>query len=200
MGVNSKEVKLIRQAWGKKNRTARPAVFLDRDGVLIRLRDVASEEKHMRPLAGAARGLERMQEAGFLLILVTNQPIIEKGIISIARAKKLNEYLRKELKKGGVTLDAAYTCPHRFGAKCPCRKPCLGLIEAAQEDFKIDMTRSWLIGDTTRDMETGKRAKLKTVLVKTGDRGKDRRFFKTEGNFKAQDLVGVAQVIIEQKD
>lgn len=195
MGVNSKEVKLIRQVWGKKNRTARPAVFLDRDGVLIRLRDVASEEKHMRPFAGAVRGLERMQEAGFLLILVTNQPVIEKGIISSVRAKELNEYLRKELKKGGVTLDAAYTCPHRFGADCSCRKPGLGLIRAAQKDFKIDMKHSWLIGDTTRDMETGKRAKLRSILVQTGDAGKDKRFFATKGDFTAMNMAGAVRTI-----
>ncbi|MEK7509202.1 MAG: HAD-IIIA family hydrolase [Patescibacteria group bacterium] len=199
MGVNPKKIELIRQVWAKGNRVARPAVFFDRDGVVIRQRNVVSEEKHMRPLAGAAAGLRSLQECGFLLIIITNQPSIEKGMVTEARARRLNEYLYQELKKKRVTFDASYTCPHRFGTECTCRKPGLELIRAAQKDFKIDMKQSWLIGDTTRDMETGRRAKLKTILVKTGDGGKDKRFFKTRGDIETRNLRLAAQAIAKKK-
>ncbi|OGG72649.1 hypothetical protein A3A38_00210 [Candidatus Kaiserbacteria bacterium RIFCSPLOWO2_01_FULL_53_17] len=199
MGINSKKLKLIRQVWAKKNRVARPAVFFDRDGVLIRLRNVVSEKKHLRLLIGTGGALKALQDAGYLLIIATNQPNIEKGIINSATVKELNNHLQRELRKHRTALHAAYTCPHRFGSNCACRKPGLGLIKAARKDFKIDMKHSWLIGDTTRDMETGKRTKLKTILVKTGNGGKDRRFFKTKRDFIARNLHVAANIVAKKR-
>lgn len=176
-----------------------PAVFFDRDGTLIRFRSVVSELQHMQPLA-TARSLRSLKAAGFLLIGITNQPAIEKGEVSLAIAKKLNEQLHKRLQKYGVEFDAIYTCPHRHATGCGCKKPQQGMIRAAQEDFTIDMKKSWLVGDTHTDMETGKRAKLKTILLDTGSRTKDRQYFQTEGTVRKNNLRGVVRHILKSKD
>ena len=190
-------MRLIRQIWGKKNRTKRPAIFLDRDGTLIRHRDVVSKKSQMRPLPGVVKGLQKFQKRGYLLIVVSNQPNIEWGAVGLAATKELHKELRMLLRAKGVSLNAIYFCPHRFKTKCSCRKPAQGLIRAACKDFNIDMKKSWLIGDTTRDMETGRRAKLKTIRVATGDHGSDNKFFKTKGDFSVREVTAAAEIIVK---
>lgn len=187
MGKNWKKIGPIGQKWSKKNTTLRPAIFLDRDGTLIRHRSLVLKKEHMRPFVTVAP-LAQLKKAGFLLIGITNQPPIEKGEIPVAIAEMLNETLQKNLKKYGVALDAIYTCPHRHATGCACKKPQLGMLKAAQKDFRIDMSHSWLLGDTHTDMETGKRAKLKTILLATGSTTKDKQYFSTQGTYTVRNL------------
>ena len=186
---------MVEKVWSKKNRITRPAIFLDRDGTLIRHRLVASKKEHMRPFGSVAKGLQLLQAAGHLLIVITNQPNIEKGLSTIAETKKRNEEMAEFLQKKKVTLDAVYFCPQTYTTGCDCRKPELGLLKAAQKDFSIDMKKSWMIGDTTTDMELGSRARIKTILVKTGNGGKDKRFYKTKGTYVAKDVQAAAKII-----
>jgi histidinol-phosphate phosphatase family protein len=195
MGIHRKKIGPLRQVWSKKNTTLRPAIFLDRDGTLIRYRNVITKKEHVRPLASVS-SLKRLADAGFLLIVITNQPPIEKGDISVGKAKELNETLRSNLKKLGVLIDAIYTCPHRHITGCDCKKPRLGMIESARKDFNIDIKKSWLVGDTHTDIETGKRARLKTILLATGSRTKDRHYFEITGDFRVQNLnKAVAKIV-----
>lgn len=191
----NKKLGILRQVFTKKSGKL-PAVFLDRDGTIIRYYGVPKELQHVRPLVDAFSAVRILNDLGYLCIVVTNQPIIEKCVISPGDSDRLNEEMRKIFLSKGAVIDAVYTCPHRYGTVCVCRKPDLGLIRAAQKDFNIDMKRSWLVGDTTRDMETGSRAKLKTVLVKTGDGGKDIQFFKTKGNYEAKNVLSAVKIII----
>jgi histidinol-phosphate phosphatase family protein len=197
--LNGRQITPLRQVWARKNRAVQPAVFLDRDGTLIRSRLRVSQLEHVRPFVNADRALARLRELGYLLIVVTNQPMIETGEITIEQVKELNAYLRRLLIKEGVSLDAIYTCPHRRAAGCSCKKPELGLIRAAQKDFQIDMTQSWLIGDTRTDMETGKRAQLATILVQTGVRGKDKWYVETPAKYEAKNLLHAVRIIYGKK-
>lgn len=148
----------------------------------------------MHPL-GTVHSIESLRKAGYLLIGITNQPSIEKGVISGANARELNELLRKNLQTMGVHFDAIYTCPHRHATGCRCKKPQQGMILAAQEDFSIDMKNSWLVGDTHTDMETGKRARLKTILLSGGSRTKDRRYFQTKSTAEMPHLINAVRYI-----
>jgi histidinol-phosphate phosphatase family protein len=181
----------------------RKAAFLDRDGTLIEYEKEPVTEAHIRPYPFAAAAVRRLNDLGYLVIVHTNQPVIEKGVITQAQADALNEYLRREFEKSGARIDGFYTCPHRYveGREDRCRKPEIGLIEAAERDFPVDRAASWLVGDTTRDMETGKRAGMRSILVMTGKAGggEDAKFFPARGDFEATDL-GAAVRIIERED
>ena len=195
MGITL-EMMMLAKVWSKKNRTKRPAVFLDRDGTLIKHREVSSKMSHMQPLPGVPAALAKLQKFGYLLIIVTNQPNIEKGVVSALQTIRLHRHLYQLLRAKGVRLDAVYVCPHRYPSTCTCRKPGQAMIKRARKDFNIDMKKSWFIGDTGRDMETGKRAGLRTIFVKTGEGSKDPHF-KTKGQYNAEDFSDAAAYVLK---
>lgn len=176
-----------------------PAVFIDRDGTLIEMADVLTEPSQVNLLPNAGRAIAELNRRGFLVIVLTNQPIIEKGLLAMDGLEKIHEKLRVDLAAAGAYFDGIYTCPHRYRAEgqCDCRKPGLGLIKEAQADFPIDMPNSWLVGDRLRDIETGKRARLRTILVATGGESKDDEFFpNTKPNYSVPDLQAAVDVIV----
>jgi histidinol-phosphate phosphatase family protein len=174
-----------------------PAVFLDRDGTIIEYEEVPDTAEKIRSFPFSGPAIKKLNDLGYLVIVHTNQPIIEKGVVTQAESDELDEVMKCELAKSGARIDAVYTCPHRYveGREDRCRKPEPGLIEQAQADFSIDMSGSWLVGDTTRDMETGKRLGLKTILVATGDGGRDTQFFQTKGDYEAEDLLEAVKIV-----
>ena len=185
MGVNT-----------KNGLNSKKTAFLDRDGTLIEYKREVTKHPHIKLFPFSAEAVRRLNGLGYLVIMHTNQPIIEKGIVTREEVDALNDYIKKELARDGAHIDGMYVCPHRYGGTdCICRKPNIGLIEDAQRDFSIDMTRSWLVGDTARDMETGKRAGLRTILVMTGDGDGDERFFETKGEFEADNILEAVEVI-----
>jgi D-glycero-D-manno-heptose 1,7-bisphosphate phosphatase len=155
------------------------AFFIDRDGTLIEQVEVLNTPSQLTLLPGVGEALANLRERGFLLIGITNQPSVEKGLITEEQLVAVHEALQEKLAESGARLDAIYTCPHQYRAEgqCACRKPGIGLIEQAQAAFPIDMEKSWLVGDRLRDVETGRRAGLKTILVSTGGVSKDDTFF-----------------------
>ena len=183
----------------------RAAVFLDRDGTLNVERGYLSRPEQLELLPGVPRALLRLREAGFLLIVVTNQSIIARGLASEAQIDKVNRRLEDELEKSGASLDAIYVCPHHpspgsqrpradLTIVCDCRKPEPGLLTRACKDFDIDLSRSWMIGDHTRDIETARRAGLRSVLVKTGHGGLDGEWT-TKPDHHVDDLAAAALLI-----
>jgi len=179
-----------------------PAVFIDRDGTIIEFVDVLSEASQVKLLPGAAEAIADLNRRGFLVIALTNQPNIEKGLLTQEGLKAIHDLLGKMLAESGAHLDAIYTCPHKYRpptdpvSQCECRKPGQKLIKDAQADFAIDMERSWFVGDRLRDVETGRRAHLKTILVATGGPSKDDEFFsEAQPDYAVDDLLAAVRLI-----
>lgn len=181
---------------------ARPAVFLDRDGLLIEHHDVLKDSNEVKLLPGVGEGLKALKDHNYLLIVVTNQPAMEEGIISKADLEVVHARLQELLIPYSVQINAFYTCPHRYQVEgqCACRKPGTALIEQAARDFPIDMTKSWMIGDRLRDIETGHRANLSTILVRTGTQtnGDDAFFPLTKPRYSAKDLRTAARKVSQE--
>jgi len=144
----------------------RPAVFLDRDGVLNRLvmRDGRGASPRrladFRLLPGAGTAVRALRGAGFLVIVVTNQPDVARGVLDAAELGRMHEILAAKL---GV--DAIYACTHDDENGCCCRKPRPGLLLRAGEELNVDLPASYMIGDSWRDVGAGRAARCRTVLV-----------------------------------
>ena len=174
----------------------RKAVFLDRDGTLIHYRKAVKDPLHIILYRDTAHAIKLLNQKGYFCVVITNQPSVEKGLITRKEADALNQFMVKRLKTQGAQLDAAYLCPHCHPSTCECRKPNIGMIKKAVKDLKIDLKGSWLIGDGLRDIETGKRAKLNTILVKTRKVNPDDIFFKAIPDFIVSDLMSAARLIV----
>ena len=189
-------------------RQSDPAIFLDRDGTLIvehgRLRD----PRDLQLIPGVATALKSLRDAGFRLVVLTNQPIIARGEATEDDVAAVHRRLEWELGKQGVFLDRIYVCPHHPDAgfpgeraelkiHCECRKPGTAMFERASRELRLDPTRSWMIGDQTRDIEMARRAGLQSILVQTGHAGGDRRFA-VEPSLIAADISAAAALILER--
>lgn len=159
---------------GVTGRTNR-AVFLDRDGTIIEDVDSLTRIEEMRILPGVPEALRRLREAGFLLIIVTNQSAIARGRLTESGLAVLHEELNRRLAAEGAALDAFYYCPHLPGAveaaydcACRCRKPAPGLLWQAAREWRVKLRRSYMVGDSDRDVEAGRRAACTTILIGSG--------------------------------
>ena len=147
------------------NVQTKPAAFIDRDGTLIEEVNFLSRVEDLRIFDYTAEAIALLKNLGFLVIVVTNQSGIGRNIYSEADMHAIHENLQARL---NGSIDAFYFCPHLPCDGCKCRKPGLGMIEAACADFAINMRDSWIIGDKKIDVETGFNAAIKTAMVKTG--------------------------------
>ena len=151
----------------------RRAVFLDRDGVLNRA--VVREGRPYPPAAvaeveilpGVVEALEELHQAGFLLLVVTNQPDVARGTLSAGTVEAIHKHLASKLR-----IDGIYVCPHDDADHCACRKPLPGLLLAAAREMSADLPASFMVGDRWRDVEAGRQAGCTTVLVDYGYREK----------------------------
>jgi histidinol-phosphate phosphatase family protein len=187
-----------------------PAVFLDRDGTLNREVNWLSDPGQIALLPGAAQAIRSLNSSGLLAVLVTNQPVIARGECSEEDLEKIHARLEFLLGLEGAYLDAIYYCPHHpdkgfpnertdLKIACTCRKPATGMIDLAARELNIDLSKSWFIGDTTTDMETARRAGLRSVLVETGYAGKDKKFDAPPAHV-APDLHEAVRLIQEKVD
>jgi histidinol-phosphate phosphatase family protein len=184
----------------------RSAIFLDRDGTLNVEKGHIADPQQLQLFPGVGAALGALREAGFLLILVTNQSVIARGRATEAEVAAIHRRLELELEKAGAFLDAIYICPHHpnrgfpgerpeLKIVCECRKPEIGLIKQACHDFPIDLASSWVIGDQTRDIEMARRAGLRSILVQTGITGSDGAFDAKPDHIVA-DLAQAAKLIV----
>lgn len=164
------------------------AVFLDRDGVLNLHRGFLRNPEDLVLLDGVPEAVRRINRSGYLAILATNQPVVARGEVTLEGLRKIHDRLETLLGQGGAYLDAIYVCPHHpdrgfpgeaaeLKIDCACRKPKPGMLLKAAEDYSIDLARSWMVGDSWRDIQAGIRAGCKTALVGggAGDFGQDDR-------------------------
>jgi D-glycero-D-manno-heptose 1,7-bisphosphate phosphatase len=170
----------------------RPAVFVDRDGVINRRLPGAYVRSwnEFRFLPGARAGLRLLREAGYLLIVITNQRGIGRGLMSEADLAALHARMQAELVSAGAGVDAIFHCPHDLAENCGCRKPRPGLLEQARERFAIAPGRSWVVGDSLSDLEAGRAAGIPGILVVP--RGAER----PSGGKSAGSLLSAARAIV----
>ncbi|HOX22837.1 MAG TPA: HAD-IIIA family hydrolase [Elusimicrobiales bacterium] len=159
-------------------RFPRKAVFLDRDGVINPESGLLTTCEQFSLLPGAARGIKKLNDAGFLVIVVTNQPSVAKNFCSIDEVERTHMKMETLLGRHGARLDAVYFCPHHpeaghpgenaeYKIPCACRKPGTGMIEQACREFNIDMSSSYMVGDSDSDLLCGKKSGLRTFLVRS---------------------------------
>ena len=148
----------------------RAAVFLDRDDTLMADVPYARRPEDVRLLPGAAEAVRALNEAGWLVVVVTNQSGVARGYFTEADLGRVNAELERQLAAGGAHLDAIYACPHLPTAGCTCRKPGTALFEQAGREHGIDPAASVVVGDRGHDIEAGRRIGAATVLLRN-DRG-----------------------------
>jgi len=151
--------------------TLNKAIFLDRDGTINVEKDYLIDPAEFVLLPGVGEALRRGQEAGFFLIVVTNQSGVARGYFTASAVEELHDHLQKELLSFGVRIDAFYLCPHHpeHGAgPCHCRKGEPGMLLQAAREHHINLAASWMIGDKRSDVEAGIHAGCRSILVRTG--------------------------------
>ncbi len=188
---------------------ARPAVFLDRDGVLNQERSPLVRFQDFQLIPGAAEAVQMLNQAGFLVIVITNQGAIAKGFLNETELKAIHNLLETELGRAGAYLDAIYYCPHypesgfpgevkELKIDCDCRKPATGLIERASQDLQVDLQQSFFIGDSSTDALAARRAGLRFIGVKTGNALNDQRCDLPADIIITEHLLEASQMIVSK--
>lgn len=148
------------------------AIFLDRDGTINKMVGFVTKPELFELIEGAAEAVKAINKSGYLAIVVTNQPVIARGDCTFEELQTIHDKMETELGKAGAFVDAIYVCPHHtdkgfegerpeYKCNCDCRKPKPGLLQQAAKDFNIDLSESYMIGDSHRDVEAGENAGVK---------------------------------------
>ncbi len=160
------------------------AIFLDRDGTINKFVPFLKNIEKFQLLPGVIEAIKRINESGYLAIVVSNQPVIARGEVSFKQLQEIHNKMETLLGVGGAFVDAIYFCPHHphkgyvgeiseLKIDCECRKPKPGMLMQAAIDFNIDLSQSWLIGDSEIDIKAGKAASCKTGLIGYENFGQD---------------------------
>lgn len=198
------------------SKTKRAAVFVDRDGTLNEmvydethgLLDSPRRSNQVRMIRNAGSFLADAKRLGYLAVVVTNQPGIAKGTLSFEDLEAVNRTLSQLLEAEGASWDGFFFCPHHpkgsedgrpeYITECACRKPAPGLLLDAAKELGIDLASSWMVGDGLNDIEAGKAAGCRTILVSKLKMDQVERFFGTaniEPDFIAKDLAKALDII-----
>lgn len=177
------------------------AAFIDRDGVINEERNYVHRIEDFVLLPGVAQGLALLRDAGFWLIVVTNQAGIARGYYDQSAMDRLHDHLREQLALQGVALNAIYFCPHHphgsvkeLAFECDCRKPSPGMLLQAAKDFDLDLSSSVLIGDKLSDVQAGKKAGVgRVVMVESGH--KVDASARLQADSVAEDLLAAAHLL-----
>jgi mannose-1-phosphate guanylyltransferase / phosphomannomutase len=185
------------------------AIFLDRDGVINRHIDQVHRAEDIELLPHVAEAIRMINDSSFISIVITNQPAVARGLCDMAEIKRMHNRIDTLLGADRAFIDCYYFCPHHpdsgypgenraLKIACTCRKPKTGMIDEACRKFNIDLTRSYFIGDTWRDIQTGKNAGTKTILLGTGCVESDAKH-RVEPDFYATDLLSAVKNIFSQE-
>ncbi len=187
---------------------ARPAVFLDRDGTIVREVDYLRDPDRLELLPGAAGAMRTLAQSGYALVVLTNQSGIARGLLDEAILGTIHERLSALLAAEGVRLDRIDSCPHHPSAgeppwrtECDCRKPRPGMFQRAIAALSLDPFASWSVGDGARDLEAGRRAGARGILVATGKGQAEHARLEREGRPPPRyvpDLVHAARLILTE--
>lgn len=200
----------------KRRESKHRAVFLDRDGVINALvfhedagvTDSPMNERQFKLLPRVPQAIRLLNEAGFLVIVVSNQPAVARGRLSMETLNRVEHQLEVELARAGARIDAAYYCVHHPAApilkwrkNCACRKPGIGMLKKASRRFSLSLQDCYMVGDNSSDIIAGQRAGCKTIFVgrRMCDRCPLEKGESTRPDFAARDLWNAARIIREQE-
>jgi D-glycero-D-manno-heptose 1,7-bisphosphate phosphatase len=198
---------IIQERWIEKEKTVHlnrkplkktQAVFLDRDGTICEEVGYLHDGGKFTFLPEALAGIKKFYTMGYRIIIITNQPGIGIGYFSEEDFYRVNRIMLSGFSREGILIDKIYYCPHSKSEGCSCRKPNQALVQRAKEELNLDLKRCYFIGDKTSDMETGKRAGIKTILVNTGFGGKDGEF-QGKPDFLAGTLLDAAEWVLNSE-
>ena len=169
---------------GKNLKKKQKAIFLDRDGTINKYVGFLREVEQFELLDGVSEAIKKINQSGYLAVVVTNQPVIARGEVTYDKLQEIHNKMETLLGKDGAYLDGIYFCPHHpdsgfegeikeLKIDCNCRKPKPGMLIKAAEDLNIDLSMSWMIGDGKSDILAGKNAGCKTALIGEDDYGQD---------------------------
>ena len=181
-------------------------VFLDRDGTVNQYRGLISTPEQLELEPCAAEAIRLLNRSGYLAVVVTNQPVVARGMCSVEDVENIHRKLSTLLGQEGAYLDGIVFCPHHpdkgypeenpaYKIPCRCRKPDIGMLTACAERFNIDLAQSWMVGDTTVDLQTGLNAGTHTALVLTGEAVRDGKY-DVQPQRTGADLLDVVKQII----
>ncbi|HWP98650.1 MAG TPA: HAD-IIIA family hydrolase [Syntrophomonadaceae bacterium] len=181
-------------------------VFIDRDGTINVYHGLIVTPEEIELLPGVAQAIRKLNQSGYLTIIATNQPVIARGICTIEELKGINKRIKTLLGKEGAYIDDLVFCPHHpdrgypeeveeYKIDCDCRKPKIGMLTRCAECYNIDLSSSWYIGDTYRDVMTGKNAGTGTILVCTGEKDGGKKFDVVPDYFK-DSLLDAVELIL----
>ncbi|HEY6270053.1 MAG TPA: HAD family hydrolase [Candidatus Acidoferrum sp.] len=145
-----------------------PAVFLDRDGTIAEEVGYLNHASRFRMFPFVAAAIQRLNEAGLPVIVVTNQSGVGRGYFPESLVLTVNELMTRQLAEVGARIDAIYYCPHVSAGNCSCRKPKTGMLDRAAQELDLDLQRSFVVGDRYGDMELARNARARSILVRTG--------------------------------
>jgi len=200
--IDSGKVKLL------KKQTPKMAIFIDRDGTINQEVNHLSSQDQFELLDGVGEAICQINAAGILAVIVTNQPVIARGELEESELKVIHNKMDTLLGSQGAYIDRLYYCPHHADSgfegevealkfDCDCRKPKIGLFTQAKKDLNIVLEKSWVVGDSTRDILAAQNAGMKSILVETGHAGKDCSF-EVNPDFIAKDLNEAVKLILKE--
>ena len=183
-------------------------IFIDRDGTINKYKGFIRKIDDIELEQSAAEGIKKINKSNFLTIVITNQPVIARGEVTIEQLNLFHSKIETLLGKEGAYYDDLFYCPHHpdkgfkgeiseLKYNCGCRKPNIGLLLAAKDKYNIDLTECFFVGDTTTDIQTGINAGMKTILVNTGLKGTDGKF-KNKPNYYIDNLNEIDRIIEDE--
>lgn len=175
------------------------AVFLDRDGTLIAEREHLADPNEVQFIEGAFEALRALHDAGYRIVVVTNQSGIARGLFTVADYEAVAARVEETLAREGIQLDGVYYCPHHpdFGGPCECRKPGLGMYREAARNLGLDLANSVYVGDRLSDVQAGLEMGGRAIMVRTGY-GAEASRNAPAGVEVADDLPAAGRLILEK--
>lgn len=185
------------------------AIFLDRDGTINEYVSFLRKEEDFRLIPGVSEAIKKINNSGYLAIVVTNQPVIARGEVTEEGLEEIHKKMETLLGLDGAYIDDIYYCPHHpdkgfegeipeLKIECDCRKPKTGMLEKAAREHNIDISSSIMIGDSTLDIKMAENAGMQSVLLKTGQKGEDGKY-EVSPTLIAEDLNDAINKIICKK-
>lgn len=182
-------------------------IFFDRDGTLNVYKGFLRKKEEMELEISVADAVRMINSSEYLAVVVTNQPVIARGEVTYEGLKEINNRMETLLGEEGAYIDRIYFCPHHpdrgfageikeLKVKCDCRKPAVGLLLKAKDELHIDLSKSWIVGDTTTDIQTGVNAGMMTALVLTGEGGRDGKYH-VKPDITGNDLREIVEKILK---